>query len=87
MANNRFRPGRSVFTCSICGRQCRDAGQAVGADCCVECYELAGIVNGVSDGVYGPGEAAHERDLYFNRCVARGGDATRIKTEFPELWP
>jgi hypothetical protein len=86
MANNHFRRGRAVFRCSICGRNCRDAGQATDAECCVDCYELAGVQNGVYDRIYEPGEMASERDLYFDRCVSRGGDAERIRREFPKLW-
>lgn len=86
MAQNRFRPGRSVFRCAICGRSCREAGQSTDSECCAECYELAGIQNGLWDGVYGPGEMRAERDRYFKRCVARGGDADRIKAQFGDLW-
>jgi hypothetical protein len=36
--------------------------------------------------VYGADEVAAERDRYFDRCVARGGNPEAIKVEFADLW-
>lgn len=85
--NNRFRAGRGVFTCSICKRRTRDSGQALSADCCFECYELAGLQNTVYDGVATASELAPERDRFTAIISARGGDLARVRREFSELWP
>ena len=57
MAYNRFKKGSGVYTCSCCKQQTRDtSGDAVHCGLCSECYEVAGWVNSVSDGVEGAEE-------------------------------
>ena len=85
--NSHFRPGRSTFICGVCGRRTRDAGQAISSECCLECFELAGLDNTVNDGCAPLDEVAAERDALVARAIARGGDAARIRCEFSFLFP
>ncbi len=91
MANHpnrsHFRTGRSTFICGVCGRRTRDAGQALGAECCFECYELAGLDNTVNDGCAPLDEVAAERDALLVKAVARGGSEASIRGEFSYLFP
>jgi hypothetical protein len=86
--NNRFRRGfgATVFTCGCCGRKTRLSGQSLGAECCLECWELAGLQNMIFDGGTVE-EIAGERDRYLATIVKRGGDEAKVRREYPDLWP
>jgi hypothetical protein len=85
--NSHFRRGRSTFTCGICGRRTRDAGQAIGSECCLKCYELAGLDNTVNDGCAPLAEVIPERDALLAKAVRQGSNEVRIKREFTYIFP
>jgi hypothetical protein len=47
----RFKRGSGCFTCSDCGRRTRatDHGDNAHCELCPDCYEVAGILNSISD--------------------------------------
>ena len=87
MNNSHFRRGRSTFICGVCGRRTRDAGQALGAECCPECYELALLDNTVNDRAAPLAEVIAERDRLLAKAVKQGSDAARIRNEFGYIFP
>lgn len=74
---------RGTFTCDSCGRLTRET-PAGNVYCCSQCYELAGIQNGVWDG--DPLNVA-ERDRLTASLVKLGVSEMKVRREFPDLWP
>lgn len=71
---SRFQRGSGCYACSCCGKMTRSTGRGDNEHCglCVDCYDLAGIENGISDN--GP------------ECVAEYGQAAKpILERRPEL--
>lgn len=51
MAISKFYRGSATFTCDVCGRLTRHTGvQSAGNKLCPQCFDLAGLENGISDG-------------------------------------
>lgn len=82
MANrkaNRFEKGTGCYKCNVCSRLTRSTGRGDNerANFCVECYEVAGIENQLSDhGYTSPEEkAALEAEIAALNaaCIAKGG--------------
>jgi len=72
-------PGKGgTFKCEICGRGTRHTGvQSLGSDLCPQCFELAGIENGVSD--YGDEALADYGDrvpALVAELTAKGADVS-----------
>lgn len=63
MAISKFRPGETVFKCSSCGIRTRRTSSDTAEDICENCYELAGLENGVADG--------HGVETYLREAVER----------------
>jgi hypothetical protein len=51
---SKFQRGSGCYTCYQCGRKTRATGQGDNehVQLCVECYEIAGIENTISDRAY-----------------------------------
>ena len=87
MNNSHFRRGRGVFHCGVCGRACRDAGQSISSECCVQCYELAGIDNMVNDsGLPIDAQALAFAERVLAKIIEKGGDGEKAKAEFGFIW-
>jgi hypothetical protein len=84
---SHFNQGRSTFICGICGRRTRIAGQPIDAECCLECWELAGLDNMVNDGCAPLDEVIDERDALLLRAMRKGSDGKRIRKSFTFLFP
>lgn len=81
--HSRFQRGSGVFTCQSCGRSTRVTTQD-NDNLCAECYDLAGETNSLSD--YGELYMGREAVIrILNQCVERGGSATKLIKEFPEV--
>ncbi len=81
---NRFTKGSGAYVCRCCGRTTRDTGRGdnEGVELCVQCYELAGIENGISDGE--PLETyAGDAKVYLAELKAKGGDLSKWRDVFP----
>ena len=70
---NRFGTG-GCYECRCCGRKTRDTGRGDNENCqlCVECFELSGVENSISDN----GESAEllaELEYWKAQVVAKGG--------------
>jgi hypothetical protein len=88
MTHSHFQRGRGVFTCAICQRRTRDAGQSEDSGLCYECWELAGYDNHVNDN--GPASMAEVQasvDALLRLCIKRGGDEELIRASFDYLFP
>jgi hypothetical protein len=85
--NAHFDQGRSTFICGVCGRRTRIAGQPIDSECCLECYELAGLDNTVNDGICPVAEVAGERDALLLRAMRKGSNGARIRQSFNFLFP
>lgn len=70
-AARTFQKGSGCFICSSCGNRTRVTTQDVDT-VCEDCYELAGLENGVADGHPFTDYAAEARERY-NRIVSKGG--------------
>lgn len=80
--NSRFQKGSGMFACESCGRNARDTGvQSHGTKCCEQCYELAGIENGISDG---SPQSDYQNDInhYASTLLDKGVSMETIKREF-----
>ncbi len=71
---NRFRRGSGCYTCDSCKRKTR----ATGGDndslrLCIECYEIAGLENSISD--HGDPSGRHAADIarLTESCRGKGG--------------
>lgn len=85
MSRQRFqRGGRGVFKCKVCGRGTREVNQS-NSRLCPECWELAGLENGVLDGG-AVEDYAQERDRLVAKAVKQGSSESKIRTEFNRLW-
>lgn len=76
-AANRFAKGSGVYECSCCGRRTRSTGRGdnENAGSCVECYDLAGEENSLSDN--GEFYSSPAAVLALIEAVAdKGGDAS-----------
>ena len=81
----------STFTCNVCGRKTRQAGQAIGCDLCPECYEIAGWDNSVNDNHYKVGskdfeDIRSECEELLAKAVKQGSDGERIKRANSFIW-
>ncbi len=87
MTNDRFRKGRSTFTCVVCGRLTRETGvQSVGSECCPDCYELAGVYNSVvNDGEATAAEYAGTIRACAQNIVKKGGTLDSEAQELLQL--
>lgn len=65
------RGGRGVFSCESCGHRTRQTGDS--EHLCEDCYELAGLENGVADG-HPVADYLTEAVERYKRIVARGRD-------------
>jgi len=67
-----FAGGRNggVFTCLSCGRRTRHTQDQSNDEICEDCYELAGLENGVADGRPPSDYLAEARERY-QRIVCR----------------
>jgi len=72
--HQHFIGGRNggVFTCTSCGRRTRATQDQANDEICEDCYELAGLENGVADGC-APSEYLSEALERYQRIVSRGG--------------
>lgn len=75
--NSRFQRGSGVFSCGVCKRSTRATGRGdnehVGL--CVECYEIGGIENQISDYPNDPNIEAWRKEIADLKaaCIAKGG--------------
>ncbi len=49
MRNKHFRRGQGAYTCQSCGKLTRDTEGEGGCRLCLDCFNLAGIENSISD--------------------------------------
>lgn len=82
--------GRSTFNCISCGRRTRDTDQG-GTDCCMQCYEIAGIDNEINDCGYKPGSPEHSKRLaecegLLKDIAKKGGDVEKVKASSDYVW-
>jgi hypothetical protein len=77
MAKAKFSKGETTFTCTCCGRGTRNVDQALGAECCTECWELAGIDNQVNDDGAYPDATRDEAVGLLKAIAKKGGDAAK----------
>lgn len=83
MAIKTFRRGSSTFKCNVCDRLTRDTGvQSFGNKICPQCYELAGIENGISDGHETREEMDKTIRAYVADIAAKGGNVTTWNETF-----
>jgi transposase-like protein len=68
----RFRPGQSTFTCKSCTRLTRETSTNSVDGICEDCYELAGLENGVADG-HPVGDYLSEAVERYTRIKSKGG--------------
>ena len=78
-----FRRGRSTFNCIDCGRLTRETHQSVGADCCYECWEIAGLQNSLWDG-YEEG-TREEAQRLLQVVQEKGGRIESLLATYPDL--
>jgi hypothetical protein len=73
--NSRFQRGSGVYTCTSCRRQTRSTGRGDNENCdlCVECFEISGIENQISDCGDPDGKLAREIAQLTTECIAKGG--------------
>jgi hypothetical protein len=77
----KFRRGETTYVCHCCKKLTRNTGDEGGAGLCADCYDLAGIQNGMSDN--GPDWLAEEAA----NGKGPGMVARAILTRRPELVP
>lgn len=77
-SNSRFSRGSGCYTCRCCGRKTRATGNNDNEHIrlCVECYDIGGIENGISDGHY-EGQELIEMEAEIERLkkiiIKKGG--------------
>lgn len=72
-----------VFSCGNCGRRTRSTGEDnENSRTCIQCWEMAGIENAVSDGCETPSMRA-EHEYLRQECLAKGGDASALEPLAP----
>jgi hypothetical protein len=76
-----FKAGSGCFKCGNCGRLCRTIDDNY--DSCIECWDIAGIENTISDGNYdSPFELENLKSVIRSletRCREKGGVFTPVK--------
>lgn len=79
MARNRFETGTGCYACNACGRKTRSTGNGDNENVrlCVQCWELAGIENEISDGHATRAERAEEIAQLEAEIAAKGGKVVR----------
>lgn len=61
MRISKFEPGRSTYTCHICGKKTRDTGCGeYSCNLCLKCYEMCSMENDHVDG--------YHKGIYVEGC-------------------
>lgn len=78
--NSNFRRGIPTYKCGCCGILTRETGDGEsGCELCVDCYNLAGLDNGINDDGREPSESElRESARRLATIAAKGGNVERV---------
>jgi hypothetical protein len=80
-ANSKFRSGSGVYVCRCCGIRTRETGSGeAGCELCVDCFEIAGIDNGINDDGRAPTERERvELEQRVANIASKGGSVATVR--------